>query len=86
MYNAVETALVLIQEGAAINRKPNGKTPLHVACEASNADCVALLLAHRAKVNGLSLSGHTPLHYCITSQSVACAKLLLCEGQRNGCI
>ncbi|KAI9539757.1 hypothetical protein NQZ68_001689 [Dissostichus eleginoides] len=82
MNNAVDTALVLIQEGAAINRMPNGKTPLHVACEASNADCVALLLAHRAKVNGLSLSGHTPLHYCITSQSVACAKLLLCEGAK----
>ncbi|XP_029298935.1 ankyrin repeat and SOCS box protein 4 [Cottoperca gobio] len=77
MYNAVETALVLLEEGAAINRMPNGKAPLHVACEASNDDCVALLLAHKAKVNSLSLSGHTPLHYCITSESVACAKQLL---------
>ncbi|XP_049459255.1 ankyrin repeat and SOCS box protein 4 isoform X1 [Epinephelus fuscoguttatus] len=80
MYNAVETALVLIQEGAAINRKPNGKTPLHVACEVSNSECVALLLAHRAKVNSLSLSGHTALHYCITRESVDCAKQLILKG------
>ncbi|XP_063755700.1 ankyrin repeat and SOCS box protein 4 isoform X2 [Eleginops maclovinus] len=82
MYNAVETALVLIEEGAAINGMPNGKTPLHVACEAANADCVAMLLTHKAKVNGLSLSGHTPLHHCITSESVACAKQLLSKGAK----
>ncbi|XP_019724422.1 ankyrin repeat and SOCS box protein 4 [Hippocampus comes] len=80
MYNAVETALVLLEEGAAVNGMPNGKTPLHVACEVSNADCVGLLLAHGAKVNSLSLSGHTPLHYCITKESVTCAKLLILKG------
>ncbi|XP_077364160.1 ankyrin repeat and SOCS box protein 4 [Festucalex cinctus] len=80
MYNAVETALVLLQEGAAVNHMPNGKTPLHVACEVSSADCVAMLLAHGAKVNSLSLSGHTPLHYCITKESVECAKLLFLKG------
>ncbi|KAM3596238.1 uncharacterized protein V6R79_010797 [Siganus canaliculatus] len=80
MYNALETALVLLQKGAAINRMPNGKTPLHVACEVSNSNCVALLLAHGAKVNSLSLSGHTPLHYCITQESVDCAKQLIVKG------
>ncbi|KAM3858435.1 ankyrin repeat and SOCS box protein 4 [Diretmus argenteus] len=80
MYNAMETGLMLIQEGAAVNRMPNGKTPLHVACEVSNADCVALLLAHGAKVNSLSLSGHSPLHHCITRESVDCAKQLICKG------
>lgn len=80
MYNALETALVLLQKGAAVNRMPNGKTPLHVACEVSNADCVALLLAHGAKVNSLSLSGHMPLHYCITTESVDCAKQLILKG------
>ncbi|XP_044028719.1 ankyrin repeat and SOCS box protein 4 [Siniperca chuatsi] len=82
MYNALETALVLLQKGAAINRMPNGKTPLHVACEVSNGDCVALLLAHGAKVNSLSLSGHTPLHYCITRESVDCAKQLILKGAK----
>lgn len=82
MYNAVETALVLLQKGAAINRMPNGKTPLHVACEVSNGDFVALLLAHEAKVNSLSLSGHTPLHYCTTKESVDCAEQLILKGTR----
>ncbi|XP_056255972.1 ankyrin repeat and SOCS box protein 4 [Seriola aureovittata] len=82
MYNAIETALVLLQEGAAINRMPNGKTPLHVACEVSNGDCVAMLLAHGAKINSLSLSGHTPLHYCITKESVNCAKQLILKGAK----
>lgn len=82
MYNAVETALVLLQKGAAVNQMPNGKTPLHVACEVSNGDCVPLLLAHGAKVNSLSLSGHTPLHYCITWESVECAKQLILKGEK----
>lgn len=80
MYNAVETALLLLEAGAAVNTMPNGKTPLHVACEMSDGDCVALLLAHGAKVNSLSLSGHTPLHYCVTAKSVDCAKQLLAKG------
>uniref|UniRef100_H3C815 Ankyrin repeat and SOCS box containing 4 n=1 Tax=Tetraodon nigroviridis TaxID=99883 RepID=H3C815_TETNG len=79
MYNAVETALLLL-ERRTVNAMPNGKTPLHVACEMSDADCVALLLAHGAKVNSLSLSGHTPLHYCITARSVDCAKQLILKG------
>ncbi|CAJ1083895.1 ankyrin repeat and SOCS box protein 4 isoform X2 [Xyrichtys novacula] len=80
MYNALETALVLIQEGAALNRMPNGKTPLHVACEVSNSDFVALLLAHRSKINIMSLSGHTPLHHCTSRESVDCAKQLILKG------
>ncbi|XP_077447436.1 LOW QUALITY PROTEIN: ankyrin repeat and SOCS box protein 4 [Stigmatopora argus] len=80
MHNALETALALLREGAAVNRMPNGKTPLHVACELSSADAVALLLAHGAKVNSLSLSGESPLHYCTGKESVDCAKLLILEG------
>ncbi|XP_076864923.1 ankyrin repeat and SOCS box protein 4 [Brachyhypopomus gauderio] len=80
MYDAVESALLLLQRGAAVNRKPNGKTPLHVACEVSHADCVSLLLNWGAKVNSVSLSGHAALHYCITQESVACAKQLILKG------
>ncbi|XP_028317118.1 ankyrin repeat and SOCS box protein 4 [Gouania willdenowi] len=82
MYDAVETALVLLEKGAAVNRTPNGKTPLHVACEVANTDGVALLLAHGAKINSLSLSGHTALHYCITRESVDCAKQLILKGAK----
>ena len=78
--NSLEAALVLLQQGAAVNRKPNGKTPLHVACEASKDDCVTMLLAHGARVNSVSLSGHTPLHYCITKESVDCAKQVIMKG------
>lgn len=84
MYNSLESALVLLQNGAAVNRMPNGKTPLHVACEVANSDFVALLLAHEAKVNSLSLSGHTPLHYCVTEQAVHCAKQLILKGEEDG--
>uniref|UniRef100_UPI0037E93CCC ankyrin repeat and SOCS box protein 4-like n=1 Tax=Semicossyphus pulcher TaxID=241346 RepID=UPI0037E93CCC len=80
MYNALETALVLLEEGAAVSHMPNGKTPLHVACGIANSDFVALLLAHRSKVNILSLSGHTPLHHCISRESVDCAKQLILKG------
>lgn len=83
MHNAVETALVLLREGAAVNRTPNGMTPLHVACELSNGDCVALLLAHGAKVNSPSLSGHTPLHYCVNGASVDCAEQLILKGRQE---
>ncbi|XP_068603668.1 ankyrin repeat and SOCS box protein 4 [Brachionichthys hirsutus] len=83
VYNALEAAPVLLQAGAAVNRMPNGKTPLHAACEVSGGDCVALLLAHGAKADSLSLSGHTPLHYCITRGSVDCAEHLVLRGQKG---
>lgn len=80
MYNSLASGLTLLEKGAAINRKPNGKTPLHVACEVSNSDFVTLLLSHGAKINSISLSGHTALHYCITKESVECAKQLILKG------
>ncbi|KAK7907181.1 hypothetical protein WMY93_015793 [Mugilogobius chulae] len=80
MYNSLECAKLLIQEGAALNRMPNGKTPLHVACEVAHLECVSLLLEHGAKVDALSLSGHTALHHCLTAQSVPCACLLILKG------
>lgn len=83
MYGYLESALVLLEHNASINSKPNGKTPLHVACEVSNSDSVALLLNHGAKVNSFSLSGHTPLHYCTTKEATACAKQLIWKGKNN---
>ncbi|KAI2652837.1 Ankyrin repeat and SOCS box protein 4 [Labeo rohita] len=62
MYNALESAIVLLQNGAAVNRKPNGKTPLHVACTVSNADCVGLLLEWGARINSIEENQDTPLH------------------------
>ncbi|XP_018587344.2 ankyrin repeat and SOCS box protein 4 [Scleropages formosus] len=80
MYDSIASALVLLEKGAAVNRKPNGKTPLHVACEVGNSNFVALLLNHGARINSVSLSGHTALHHCITGESVDCAKQLILKG------
>ncbi|KAF4073843.1 hypothetical protein AMELA_G00247850 [Ameiurus melas] len=80
MHNAIESALVLLERGAAVNRKSNGKTPLHVACAVSHVDCVALLLNWGANVNSVSRSGRTPLHYCTTQESVDCARQLILKG------
>ncbi|XP_041104840.1 ankyrin repeat and SOCS box protein 4 isoform X1 [Polyodon spathula] len=80
MYGYLESALVLLEHNASINSKPNGKTPLHVACEVSSSDSVGLLLNHGAKVNSFSLSGHTPLHFCTTKEAIACAKQLILKG------
>ncbi|KAL2080275.1 hypothetical protein ACEWY4_024068 [Coilia grayii] len=80
MHNSLECALVLLERGAAISRMPNGKTPLHVACEVSHGDCVALLLDHGARANRISLSGHAALHYCITKESLDCARHLIVRG------
>ncbi|XP_063041868.1 ankyrin repeat and SOCS box protein 4-like [Engraulis encrasicolus] len=80
MYNSLECALVLLERGASLNRMPNGKTALHVACEVSHGDCVALLLEHGAKPNRVSLSGHAALQYCITKQSLDCARHLILKG------
>ncbi|XP_056335869.1 ankyrin repeat and SOCS box protein 4 [Danio aesculapii] len=82
MYSALDSAVVLLQNGAAVNRKPNGKTPLHVACTVASADCVGLLLDWGARINSMSLSGHTPLHYCITPESLDCAKILVHKGAK----
>uniref|UniRef100_A0A673HJT9 Ankyrin repeat and SOCS box protein 4-like n=1 Tax=Sinocyclocheilus rhinocerous TaxID=307959 RepID=A0A673HJT9_9TELE len=64
MYNALESAIVLLQNGAAVNRKPNGKTPLHVACTVSNSlDCAKHLILKGANINTPSEENQdTPLH------------------------
>uniref|UniRef100_A0A4W4HCP6 SOCS box domain-containing protein n=1 Tax=Electrophorus electricus TaxID=8005 RepID=A0A4W4HCP6_ELEEL len=64
MYNAVESALVLLQKGAALNRKPNGKTPLHVACE--SVACAKQLI-----LKGVQNACHKPVmlkHVCLRAE------------------
>ncbi|XP_069769774.1 ankyrin repeat and SOCS box protein 4 isoform X2 [Narcine bancroftii] len=82
MLGNLESITVLLNHDACINYQPNGKTPLHVACEVKNRDCVSALLHHGAKVNSFSLSGHTPLHLCHTKESISCAKLLIWNGAK----
>ncbi|XP_053570049.1 ankyrin repeat and SOCS box protein 4 isoform X3 [Bombina bombina] len=80
LFGHLESLLVLLEHHAAINSKPNGKTPLHIACEVANLDCVKILINNGAKLNAFSLSGLAPLHYCRTKESVPCAKELVWNG------
>ncbi|XP_072910295.1 ankyrin repeat and SOCS box protein 4 [Hemitrygon akajei] len=82
MLGNLESITVLLNNDAGIDYQPNGKTPLHVACEVNNRDCVSMLLRHGAKVNSYSMSGHTPLHLCKTKTSISCAKLLIWNGAK----
>ncbi|XP_075067315.1 ankyrin repeat and SOCS box protein 4 isoform X2 [Mixophyes fleayi] len=80
MLGHLESLLVLLNHHASIDMKPNGKSPLHVACEVANLDCVKILIGHGAKLDSFSMSGHAPLHYCKTKESVRCAKELIWSG------
>lgn len=73
--------MVLLDHNATINCRPNGKTPLHVACEIANLECVKILCDRGAKLNCYSLSGHTALHFCTTPSSILCAKQLVSRGK-----
>ncbi|XP_044533828.1 ankyrin repeat and SOCS box protein 4 isoform X1 [Gracilinanus agilis] len=81
LFGHTESLLVLLDHHATINCRPNGKTPLHVACEVANVECVKILCDHGAKLNAYSLSGHTALHLCTTESSIVCAKQLVWRGK-----
>ncbi|XP_051856465.1 ankyrin repeat and SOCS box protein 4 [Antechinus flavipes] len=80
LFGHTESLLVLLDHHATINCRPNGKTPLHVACEVADVECVKILCDHGAKLNAYSLSGHTALHLCTTESAIACAKQLVWRG------
>ncbi|XP_044533829.1 ankyrin repeat and SOCS box protein 4 isoform X2 [Gracilinanus agilis] len=82
LFGHTESLLVLLDHHATINCRPNGKTPLHVACEVANVECVKILCDHGAKLNAYSLSGHTALHLCTTESSIVCAKQLVWRAQQ----
>jgi ankyrin repeat protein len=57
--NATE---LLIANGADVNAKPRGSTPLHKATTNGRKEVAELLLAHKADVNAKDIIGRTPLH------------------------
>ena len=61
--------------------KPNamGRTPLHLACESGNVECVIWLIDKKAEVNAQSLSGMMPLHVACRDKHVHCVKALLSQ-------
>ena len=56
-----------------------GRTPLHLACESGNVECVIWLIDKKANVNAQSLSGMMPLHVACRDKHVHCVKALLSQ-------
>ncbi|CAK8579096.1 unnamed protein product [Lathyrus sativus] len=67
-------------ENQLIEDIQNGSSVLHLACLASDAGMVDLLLQYGADINACDSRGRTPLHYCITRGKPAAAKVLLVRG------
>ncbi|KAL5053144.1 hypothetical protein RYX36_033826 [Vicia faba] len=67
-------------ENQLIEDIQNGSSVLHLACLASDAGMVDLLLQYGADINNCDSRGRTPLHYCITRGKPAAAKVLLVRG------
>nr|XP_056712114.1 ankyrin repeat and SOCS box protein 18 isoform X2 [Euleptes europaea] len=62
------------------NAAPGGQSALHEACRGGHADCVELLLEHKANPNLLNDDGQAPLHLCASQNSLRCAKTLVTFG------
>ena len=74
-------ARLLLGRGADVNARNNQQsTPLHLACEARQADMVRLLLACQAEPAPKDTIGFTPLHKAAYAQSSECIALLLRAG------
>ena len=68
--NQLETAAVLLEHGADINRGgPEGMTPLMMAAGYGNDDMVKLLLQHRADVHVKTKDGANALDFALTGVS-----------------
>ena len=79
--NAVATATLLLERGAAVNAKTNkGATPLHIAAYKNAVATAALLVERGAAVNAKDQWGYTPLHLAASKNAVATATLLTERG------
>lgn len=74
--------LLLKRAGADPNvkTKTNQRTPLHLACQYNNIECVSFLLKNGARVNIKDSGGNTALHFCCTNGHIGPAILLLQSG------
>jgi hypothetical protein len=71
-------------QGAAVNLKNplNGFTPLHLAVQGNDIDCVKMLLHIGVDVNTISLSGCTPLYLVKAKQAEEIGLLLIKHGAK----
>ena len=79
--NAVATATLLVERGAAVNAKnDDGNTPLHYAARKNAVATATLLVERGAAVNAKNGWGYTPLHHATRQNAVATATLLIESG------
>ncbi|MEE6480976.1 hypothetical protein FKM82_012721 [Ascaphus truei] len=76
-------AEVLIAYNADINHVDGGQTPLYLACNNGNYQCVKLLLEARADRSITTNDGCTPIHAAVDTGNVNCLKLLMYYGVPN---
>lgn len=77
---ALDAVRDLASQGADLNAKENGKTPLHVALFHGHEDAAQWLIEHGADVNARDGSGRTPLHYAVWQNQQEIASALLTQG------
>jgi ankyrin repeat protein len=76
--NIVDSAKILIENGASINRpSKDGTTPLMNAARTGQLEIVELLINHGAQINAENESGHNALYYARAGKHEAIAELLL---------
>jgi ankyrin repeat protein len=75
---------ILINHGAHVDNKNQlGKTPLHLACESSDApDVPELLIYHKANIHAKTSHGLTPLHIAVTKGYLPIVEFLLACGAK----
>ena len=74
---------ILLKECAAdpnVKTNANQRTPLHLACQYNNIECVSLLIKHGVRANAKDCNGNTALHFCCTNGHIGPAILLLQAG------
>ena len=83
--NAVATATLLVERGAAVNAKENnhGLTPLHVAAWKNARATAALLLERGAAVNAKTNDGQTPLAVALQYDAYEAAAVIRQHGGRK---
>lgn len=81
--NIVDSAKILIENGADINRpSKDGTTPLINAARTGQLALVKLLIDHGARVNAENRSGHNALYYALAGKHTAIANVLLSSGAK----
>ena len=71
---------MLIANGAEVNARVNGGTPLDWAAVKNAAEVAKVLIANGAEVNAKNKYSQTPLHWAAGENAAEVAKVLIANG------